>query len=755
MIKESERDLMAYGRTLMARVAGREPGTDPPWVGKFLDLLNPNRAAIAADGPLRSIFTLIELEGDKADPGYLRAVPLDLEEDGEGNWRWMPIGLAEAHASDRVALHRLFVAADVPQGDFIRFFHLMRKYATALPNTYGEPGVSLFEQWKMVAALVGISGSTAQTPQALGLVGGDIPGIQRTINTITSKGAAKAMRGRSAFIQLLGHALVERMLDELKLGPANVIYDAGGNFVLLTGWVDGAEGTEATAKSVSNKVNRVLLAGAEEGQERFDGFHGDLAVALAAVQIPVATLAVPGPAVGPSAWLRAEKLIKDAVAAAKNRPFGDLAQESADDWKKLFGPDPAETDDFCAVCRRQRDKQESFRKLEGEGEGSICPECWGFNQLANDLGHRGARLLLSARLPEQPAAWQCALQAVSSRWYQIGKAHERGDVTLTLAADAFPAAGVDGFRILAHTTPMNGDQIKTNEELAQASEGGLKRLGVLRMDVDNLGDLIVRGLPARTAMQTAELSQALERFFAGWLDRICSRIGQDLFYVLFAGGDDLFVVGPWTYMPMLAQAIRDDFARYTSGHAGIHLSAGIAVVGEKAPLYAAADESHEALQAAKKLGRDTPLAKNAITFLGSAAHWEQFALVRMLKDDIVRLAKDDGLGNAVITRLLAIARRYHRDREHGPYAVKGKVPQGSGADAIYYGPWMWRQAYALARLREGRPADVAGRLKQLEAALSAGKIADLGLAARWAQWLTRGTESERKPSQSQREEQHG
>ncbi len=167
MIKESERDLMAYGRTLMARVAGREPGADPPWVGKFLDLLNPNRAAIAADGPLCSIFTLIELEGDKADPGYLRAVPLDLEDDGEGNWRWMPIGLAEA-PSDRVALHRLFVAADVPQGDFIRFFHLMRKYATALPNTYGEPGVSLFEQWKMVAALVGISGSTAQTPRPSG-----------------------------------------------------------------------------------------------------------------------------------------------------------------------------------------------------------------------------------------------------------------------------------------------------------------------------------------------------------------------------------------------------------------------------------------------------------------------------------------------------------------------------------------------------------------------------------------------------------
>ena len=66
---------------------------------------------------------------------------------------------------------------------------------------------------------------------------------------------------------------------------------------------------------------------------------------------------------------------------------------------------------------------------------------------------------------------------------------------LALDMDDFPAAGVDGFRLLAHTTPMTGSQIKTNEELAEASEGGLKRLGVLRMDVDNLGDLIVHGLP--------------------------------------------------------------------------------------------------------------------------------------------------------------------------------------------------------------------------------------------------------------------
>jgi CRISPR-associated protein Csm1 len=739
----------------MARVAGGKAQGDPSWSDAFVKLLNPTPAVGTAKGPLRCIFDLVRGGKEGGAPMWVRPVPLALGNDGDpATWALMPID-APPDAATRQALYAQFERHSKEAGqDYERFFHLMRKFATTLPNAYGEPGVSLFEQWKMVAALVEISDGTDKTPERLGLVGGDIPGIQRTINTITSKGAAKAMRGRSAFIQLLGHALVEKLLDELNLGSANVVYDAGGNFVLLTGWTDDLPNR---VQEVANQVNLVLLAGTANGS--FDGFHGDLAVAVAAVGIPVSALAMPAADADASPWQQAEKQVKDAVAAAKHRPFGDLALGSDEGWKALFGPDPAETAEFCAVCRRPKGKGEWFESLTGEAEGQICPECKGFNDLADDLGHRAARLTLSVQSPARPQAWQSALHAVSDRWYFIGKAGERGDIVLALDLDDFPAARADGFRLLAHTTPMNGDRIKTNEELAGASRGGLKRLGVLRMDVDNLSDLIVHGLPARTAMQTAELSQALERFFAGWLDRICRATSAhddegDLFYVLFAGGDDLFVVGPWTHMPKLAQAIRDDFAAYTGGHPDIHLSAGIAVVGEKAPLYAAADESHDALSEAKKLDRGTDNEKNAITFLGQSLHWEQFEEAAKLKKDIVTLAEDDGLGNAVITRLLAIARRYQQDlandlrieedeqfkktprgRRRGAWGVL-KPKHGPEVQA-YYGPWMWRQAYALKRLGEGRSTEVIARLRKLETALLEGQIAHLGLAARWAQWLTR------------------
>jgi CRISPR/Cas system-associated protein Cas10 (large subunit of type III CRISPR-Cas system) len=78
---------------------------------------------------------------------------------------------------------------------FEGFYHLYYKWTWAVPCAYGEPGVSLFEQWKAVAALVFAFGGAAEPDGEFTLVGGDIPGIQSFVYTITSKGAAKGLQG--------------------------------------------------------------------------------------------------------------------------------------------------------------------------------------------------------------------------------------------------------------------------------------------------------------------------------------------------------------------------------------------------------------------------------------------------------------------------------------------------------------------------------------------------------------------------------
>lgn len=189
-------------------------------------------------------------------------------------------------------------------------------------------------------------------------------------------------------------------------------------------------------------------------------------------------------------------------------------------------------------------------------------------------------------------------------------------------------------------------------------------------------------------------------------------------------------------MPELAQAIRNDFAGYTCDHPIIHLSAGIAVVGGKAPLYTAADEAHEALEAAKHLDFGTPNSKNAISFLGRSHHWDAFEVVAKLQQRIFDLVDQQKLPVSLITRLQAIERRYEEDIQNGRGQEGERLAQTGKTIKVFYGPWMWRQAYAIPRLGYSNSASKQD-LKQLENDLLDGRIEFLGLAARWAQWRTR------------------
>jgi CRISPR-associated protein Csm1 len=130
--------------------------------------------------------------------------------------------------------------------------------------------------------------------------------------------------------------------------------------------------------------------------------------------------------------------------------------------------------------------------------------------------------------------------------------------------------------------------VKPFEIMAYQAEG-IKRLGVLRMDVDNLGQIFSTGLGAGANLaRVGALSFSMSLFFEGWVEQIAEGLNaeegaKDLIYAIYSGGDDLFFVGAWHLMPELAERISRDLARYSGFHPGIHLSGGIALAGSKYP----------------------------------------------------------------------------------------------------------------------------------------------------------------------------
>jgi CRISPR-associated protein Csm1 len=163
--------------------------------------------------------------------------------------------------------------------------------------------------------------------------------------------------------------------------------------------------------------------------------------------------------------------------------------------------------------------------------------------------------------------------------------------------------------------------IKSMAYLAAASKDpetgkGRPMLAVLKADVDNLGQIFGLGLGQnRSIGRLVALSRALDWFFTGHVPHLLATRFPDT-YTVYAGGDDLLLIGPWLSTVKLAAELREAFRRYCGGNPSLGLSAGIALVSDREPLNRSADAAEEALEAAK--GRS---GKDALGLLGEVLDW--------------------------------------------------------------------------------------------------------------------------------------
>lgn len=497
VLNDCKQALIHYGLDLMARatqgdasallqkLGGSWPEHDWSPYEKVLigqrDLSPPQKGE-----RLLSIFSCVHLPNTEAPPStYYRPHLLELHKEA-----LFPADKDKSIESDREvtwdgfadAVKKVMKLGRENEALFEAFYHLMYRYAWAFPCLYGEEGVSLFEQWKAVAALAFATGERwADGPaEEFTLVGGDIPGIQDFVYTITSKGAAKGLRGRSFFLQLLGDAVVRRILTDLGLCQTNVVYNAGGNFMVL-----GPADSMATLQKWRATLNRALL----------DEFEGDLYLALAWEELPSS-------AVGTSAFADVRERLGAKVAAAKNRPFAEVIEEG---WEALFQPQGQGGLEYCQVCQREPQPGEKLVEEITEAGEPVrkCLQCRSFEALARDIAHDRLWMVVAEadEAAQKDKGWQGILARLTGFTYQFtNEPPKTGDSVLAINQPNFLLAGAHGFRFLANVTPRieeadrqwvqehhpdlkvpSEERIKDFALMALQSKG-IPRVGVLRMD---------------------------------------------------------------------------------------------------------------------------------------------------------------------------------------------------------------------------------------------------------------------------------
>jgi CRISPR/Cas system-associated protein Cas10 (large subunit of type III CRISPR-Cas system) len=194
-------------------------------------------------------------------------------------------------------------------------------------------------------------------------------------------------------------------------------------------------------------------------------------------------------------------------------------------------------------------------------------------------------------------------------------------------------------------TTEKGDG-KTFEDYADGTY-----LGILRLDVDNLGQLFIKG--RKDFAEYKELSVWLNSFFEKNLYDISKNSEyKDFVNIIYAGGDDVFAVGRWDKLILFAHEVREKFRTYV-GDKNITISGGMAIVGEKFPIAKAAEMAGEAEHKAKSLPD-----KNAFNLFGETFSWkDEYDYIKKWKDEFVRLcaAKEKPMPRSILHKVMRFA----------------------------------------------------------------------------------------------------
>lgn len=310
----------------------------------------------------------------------------------------------------------------------------------------------------------------------------------------------------------------------------------------------------------------------------------------------------------------------------------------------------------CGICHISTDRLSSYKGNRPNAGTDIqaCEVCNGLYDLGKALidDKRSVFAVLSEKaegldraIPISACSGLCWLTAASpddlKQWAEAGilkRIYDKnGSYTSSFMTSRLWVADYAAKNEIGKVLDFN--------ELAESSGDktgkGIKRLGVLRADVDGLGAAFIAGFIHKenknpeayaTLSRYAALSRSMALFFRKIIKGICKKElpeGIKPFYlfedkdgeprkihVVYSGGDDLFLVGAWDDLMGFAVDLKRVFSVYTNGK--LTFSAGLGLYSSTYPISRMAEVTGEL----EELAKNSP-GKNSIALFGSGTEYHR------------------------------------------------------------------------------------------------------------------------------------
>lgn len=513
---------------------------------------------------------------------------------------------------------------------------VLEAYLTYIPSSTDlsqQTDVSLYDHMKLTAALAnciqawlreeGVTDYRKElfteakefyTKEVFYLFSMDISGIQSFIyQQFGTEDVLKNLRARSFYLEIMMENFVDTILRETGLSRANLIYSGGGHaYLLLPNTEKCREAAEDFAQSTNAWLQQTF------GIDLYLGTGGAACSARTLENVPEGS------------YGELFRTVSRKISYTKSHRY------SADQLRMLNKGRVQDGARECRICHRS----------DMLTEENLCRICSGLTSFSARILDPNSQFFVirgkddrSVQMPVSQGQYVSTADVKTVR----GMIEKDEHYISAYSKNEMHA----GYQYATNLWVADYSSARTLEELVDNGTG-ISRLGVIRADVDNLGTAFVSGFPQKyqTLSRAAAFSRTLSMFFKWHVNGLLKNGGYRLedggldirtisdvsnkeeiqesrarnATVIYAGGDDLFIVGAWKDIIEFSVDLHRSLEAFSIG--ALKISAGIGMFNEKYPISYIASQSGDLESASKDLD-----GKNAVTLFteeGNTYKWDEF-----------------------------------------------------------------------------------------------------------------------------------
>jgi CRISPR-associated protein Csm1 len=429
------------------------------------------------------------------------------------------------------------------------------------------------------------SGDISQ--QDLLMICGDFFGIQKFIfDKVEAKYASKTLRAKSAYVQLLTKIIAFYIVEELGLSYLSIISTNAGKFEILG--INTPETIE--------KLTQI--------QKKIDDFFVQNFFAETGLGVSWAPCALEDFIVKGRYRKELRPRIDKAVERSKFKKFDLCNTESVLEYDTSIT-----NQTLCPLCHKRKIKDDD----------SYCVICSNFVKI-------GQKLARSTYLHITKNTSKSSIPIFGDFYIHFdNNAYVKDALAIFDIAKATNFNGYAKWEISSYVKKDSNNEVVDFSSLAESciskSDDGKEDLGVkaimsLKGDVDNMGNYIKNSPTTESFAKYNFFSRMVDYFFSVKATKMME--GKNL-YTVFAGGDDIFILGAWNEVIEFAKELRKEFIEF-AGTSKLTLSVGMVMTKPNKPINFVANSAENALENSKNIDDE----KNAITLFNQTAKWDEY-----------------------------------------------------------------------------------------------------------------------------------